>query len=89
METKLQFKALTITPHPSEGLLQVSAQLQHTNDKGSEELVVSVRLPAGDRSLQELQRELIARTRLLLEAADDDFHQGQPSKLDVWTALAK
>lgn len=89
METRVSIEELAITPAPGAGYLQVSARLQHRNDKGLEELNVSVRLPVGDRSLSELQRELLGRARLLLEAFGDELPLGRPKQLHAWEKLAE
>lgn len=89
MKTELHFVETVITPTSDARHLQVTARLRHTSDTAQEELHMSLRLPAGDRSILELQRELIARAALLLEAAGDEFPQGKPSKPDVWDRLAR
>lgn len=79
---------LHITQNPGEKEIQVSARLLHMRDTGQEELTLSLRLPAGDRTLVELERQLFQRARLILEISLEQRNLPKPDQTKI-EALAQ
>jgi hypothetical protein len=80
-----------ITPEKTEyePVLRVAVILENRAGPISEQMTLTVALPAGDRTLKATQQEALARAALLLSCFGATNHKYSSDQLLQWSELAK